>query len=172
VPHDPPKKPTISDIARALANPSPTKQTLGDLARVLSKAPESPPRRLGELAGTLPHSTAAKMLSALVRARGSSTTPQRLPSPAAYMVSYDLKSEASQYAPLFDELKRSHAWWHYLESTWIVVRYDPMVDFANKIVPLIYQPDRLVIMPAKGPALGWLPTEAWNWIAANVPREW
>jgi hypothetical protein len=95
-----------------------------------------------------------------------------LPIPYAYLITYDLKQPADQYAPLFEELQRSHKWWHYLTSTWIVVRYDAFVELQPKLNPLIYSTDRLLIMPAKGPAAGYLPREAWDWINANVPREW
>src|SRR2546428_6429112 len=92
--------------------------------------------------------------------------------PYAYVVCYDLKQPLDHYQPFFDELKRSHQWWHYLTSTWIVLRYDALVELGSKLRPLIYQGDRLLVLPAKGPAEGWLPGEAWEWIAKNVPREW
>lgn len=95
-----------------------------------------------------------------------------LPTPYAYIVSYDLKQPADKYAPLFDELKRSHAWWHYLTSTWIVLSHDTLVELGPKLRALIFKTDRLLIQPAKGPSDGWLPKEAWDWLQKNVPREW
>jgi hypothetical protein len=92
--------------------------------------------------------------------------------PVAYIVSYDLKMPISSYQPFFDELKRSDKWWHYLTSTWIVLRRETLVELAPKLRPLVFQPDRLLIAPAKGPADGWLAKEAWDWINANVPRDW
>lgn len=92
--------------------------------------------------------------------------------PYAYIVSYDLKQPLDKYTPFFNELKRSHKWWHYLTATWIVLRYDALVEFGPKLRPLIFQTDRLLIMPAKGPADGWLPPDAWEWIQEDVPREW
>jgi len=95
-----------------------------------------------------------------------------LPTPYAYIVCYDLKQPPDKYAPLFAELKRSYRWWHYLTSTWIVLRNDTLVELRPKLVPLIFQGDYLLIMPAKGPADGWLPADSWTWIGANVPKEW
>ena len=95
-----------------------------------------------------------------------------LPTPYAYIVSYDLKEPTDKYKPFFDELKRSHLWWHYLTSTWIVLRYEALAELGPKLRPLIFQNDRLLIMPAKGPAEGWLAADAWTWIRNNVPREW
>ncbi len=92
--------------------------------------------------------------------------------PYPYIVSYDLKQPAGQYQPLFDELKRSPHWWHYLNSTWIVLRYEGLAELGPKLRLLIYQSDRLLILPAKGPSDGWLPKEAWEWIQKHLPREW
>jgi hypothetical protein len=95
-----------------------------------------------------------------------------LNTPFAYIVSYDLNQSATKYNALFEELKRSHRWWHYLNSTWIVLRYEALAEFGPKLRPLIFQGDRLLIQPAKGPSDGWLPKEAWEWLQHNVPREW
>lgn len=95
-----------------------------------------------------------------------------LQTPYAYIICYDLKQPTAQYERLFNELKRSPWWWHYLKSTWMVVRYDALVELQPKLVPLIFKGDFMLIMPAKGPAGGWLPKEAWTWIENKVPREW
>ena len=95
-----------------------------------------------------------------------------LQTPYAYLVSYDLKSPVESYEPFFNELKQSVNWWHYLNATWIVVRYESLVELAPKLRGLIFTNDRILVMPAKGPAEGWLPKDAWDWINTNVPREW
>ncbi len=92
--------------------------------------------------------------------------------PCAYVITYDITQPIEQYGPLFNELKSSYKWFHYIENTWIVLRYDSLVELAPILRSLIYQPDRLLIFPAKGPADGWLPNEAWEWINQNIPREW
>ena len=95
-----------------------------------------------------------------------------LQTPYAYLVSYDLKSPVESYEPFFNELKQSVNWWHYLNAAWIVVRYESLVELAPKLRGLIFTNDRILVMPAKGPAEGWLPKDAWDWINTNVPREW
>src|SRR5436309_10788678 len=92
--------------------------------------------------------------------------------PFAYIVCYELKGLPSLHQPLMEELKASYAWWHYLQSTWIILRYETLVELQPKLLRMISQPDRLLIMPAKGPAAGWLSKDAWTWIEKNVPREW
>lgn len=92
--------------------------------------------------------------------------------PYPYIVTYDLKQPADQYKPLFDELQRSYTWWHYLTSTWVVVRYETLDELGPKLNSLIFQGDGLLIQPAKGPSHGWLPKEAWDWLQRSLPREW
>lgn len=92
--------------------------------------------------------------------------------PFAYIVTYDLKQSIESYTPLFEELRRSFKWSHYIDNTWIVLRYETLAELGPKLRPLIFQPDHLLIMPAKGPADGWLPNDAWQWINENVRNEW
>lgn len=95
-----------------------------------------------------------------------------LETPYPYIVSYDLNEPVEKYEPFFNELKNSTYWWHYLNSTWIVIRYDALAELGPKLRRLIFTNDRLLVMPAKGPADGWLPKDAWDWINVRVPREW
>lgn len=92
--------------------------------------------------------------------------------PCAYIITYDLKQPLGKYDPFFSELRRSYKWSHYIENTWIVLRYDALVELGPKLRPLIFQSDRLLVLPARGPAEGWLPQEAWQWIRDNVPNVW
>lgn len=95
-----------------------------------------------------------------------------LNSPYAYIVSYNLKNYPYTYVPLMLELQRSYNWWHFIDSTWLVLRYETLAELQDKLIPLIFTTDQLLIMPAKGPASGWLPAEAWKWISDNVPNLW
>jgi len=95
-----------------------------------------------------------------------------LATPYPYIICYDLNGPPPTYQPLVDELQASYAWWHYLQSTWIVLRYETLVELQPKLLALILKQDRLLILPAKGPAAGWLPKDAWTWIQSSVPREW
>jgi hypothetical protein len=92
--------------------------------------------------------------------------------PKAYIVCYDLKAFSWNYNKLFDELNRSLGWWHFLDRTWIIIRNESLEELSTLLLPLIYQNvnDSILIMPAKGPAAGMLPQEAWEWIRQNVPN--
>lgn len=95
-----------------------------------------------------------------------------LPTPTAYLVAYQLSWPEEQYLGLIRELRESPAWWHWFPSVWIVLRRETLVDLAQILRQLILASDRLVVMPAKGPADGILPAAAWNWLNHFVPREW
>lgn len=92
--------------------------------------------------------------------------------PYAYIICYDLYQPFGLYEPFFEELKRSYRWWRYMNSTWVVLRYEALVELAPKLRLLIFEGDRLLIQPAKGPSDGWLPKDAWEWLKENVPNEW
>lgn len=103
----------------------------------------------------------------------STNVPVRLPIPCAYLVSYDLKTGlVSSHAQLITELQSSLNWFHYLTNTWIVLRHETLIDFHKLLLTKIHAEDRLLILPAKGPATGWLPSEAWDWLNKNLRNEW
>jgi hypothetical protein len=95
-----------------------------------------------------------------------------LATPSAYIVCLDLKTSNGNYTPLYAALQGSSKWFHHLTWTWIVVRYETLDELQKLLVPLIFYDDRLLILPARGPAGGWLPQEAWDWIRQNVPNAW
>jgi hypothetical protein len=95
-----------------------------------------------------------------------------LPLPYAYLVILEANTTGVNYTQFTSELQRSEDWWHYMGSTWIVLRRETLVELQAKLVPMVGQFDRLLILPAKGPGAGWLPKDAWAWLERNVPRAW
>jgi len=85
-----------------------------------------------------------------------------------YCVSYDLKGDAGDYTGLYDVLKSSKHWWHYLESTWLVAVTDSPEELRRKLAPHKRKGDRMLIIGVTGDSDGWLPEEAWDWIKRNV----
>jgi len=81
------------------------------------------------------------------------------------LVSYDLKVPGRDYAKLYEALKSAPAWWHYLESTWILSTTDPVSTWQEKIRATMDENDNLFMVDITGkPYSGWLPTKAWEWI--------
>jgi hypothetical protein len=114
------------------------------------------------------------LLRALAKKAAEENALKTLSVPCAYLVSYDLNAaqDGFNYLPLMLELQASLDWWHYLVNTWIVMRKETLVDFSNILLSKLHSKDRLLVLPAKGPGLGWLPKEAWEWINKNLKSEW
>lgn len=87
----------------------------------------------------------------------------------AYSISYDLKAPGRNYEKLYEAIKSSGKWWHYLESTWMVASNDNSQQIWNKLAPHIDKNDYLLIIEVRKDSYGWLPKDAWKWITDNVP---
>lgn len=86
------------------------------------------------------------------------------------MVSYDLNKPGKDYSSLFDELKKQGAWWHYLDSTWLISTRESAKALAERVKQPRDDSDNLLVMPVRKPAHGWLPQEAWDWINQHVSK--
>jgi hypothetical protein len=83
---------------------------------------------------------------------------------AVYMVSYDLRKPGQDYAGIYDALQSFPSWWHYLDTTWMIVsELDPAGVF-ERLAPHLDQNDSLIVMEAVNRKAGWLPQKAWEWI--------
>ena len=88
----------------------------------------------------------------------------------AYSITYDLKHPGRDYSGLYVAIKSCGPWWHYLESTWIVVTNETSVQVWNRIAPTIDKNDFLLIIEVKNNKEGWLPNDAWDWLNQNIPN--
>jgi hypothetical protein len=87
----------------------------------------------------------------------------------AFAIIYDLKTPNRDYSGLFEELKKSPKWWHYLESTWLIQTSENPTQIWNRIVKHINNNDRVLIIEVRNNIQGWLSQDAWDWINQNVP---
>jgi hypothetical protein len=85
-----------------------------------------------------------------------------------YCVSYDLNSPGQDYKNLYNELKRSNSWWHYLESTWLINTNETASQFCERLRKHIDKNDGLLIIEVTNNYQGCLSEEAWKWIRENV----
>lgn len=88
----------------------------------------------------------------------------------AYTINYDLKAPNRNYQGLYDEIKKSSLWWHYLESTWIVITDETTNEIWQRLEPHIDKNDYVLIIEVRDNVQGWLPKDAWDWIHKNVPK--
>jgi hypothetical protein len=88
--------------------------------------------------------------------------------PKAYCVTYDLGGDEGDYTGLYEVLKDSKRWWHYLESTWLVVVEGSVDELWERLLPHVTKADRLLVIDVTGDSQGLLPKKAWDWITRNV----
>lgn len=88
----------------------------------------------------------------------------------AYSITYDLRQPGRDYSNLFEAIKKSPRWWHYLESTWIIVTEETANQVWERISSAIDKNDFLLIIEVRDNVQGWLPKDAWDWIHQNIPK--
>jgi len=88
-----------------------------------------------------------------------------------YVITYDLKSPGRDYSPLYEAIKDNYAWWHYLESTWLVATNETAMQIYNRLVVTITTSDRLLIVRISPDYHGWLPADAWNWMDTQMLKQ-
>ena len=86
-----------------------------------------------------------------------------------YFVTYDLTKSDHEYGELYEELKRSGNWWHYLDSTWLVATPESIDELYQRIRAKIDDNDNLLIFDITNKTYqGWLPKKAWEWIRNHI----
>jgi len=88
----------------------------------------------------------------------------------AFAVTYDLRAKRKpDYKGVFKELKLCTRWWHYLESTWLVMTDETASELWERLRPHVHSRDSVLIIEVRDNVSGWLPEKAWAWINRNVP---
>lgn len=81
-----------------------------------------------------------------------------------YLVTYDLKKPGQDYTHVHEAIKNCGAWWHYLESTWLVDTYLTAQQVADRVKLPMDNNDNLLVIEVLNNKAGWLPAKAWDWI--------
>ena len=85
-----------------------------------------------------------------------------------YLVAYDFPGSAEGYTDLFEELKRSTAWWHYIDGAWLLSTTESADDIFNRLEPYLDDDINLLIVEVGGDRQGWLSSRAWKWINKHL----
>lgn len=85
-----------------------------------------------------------------------------------YCVSYDLNKTGQNYNALYEELKASPVWWHYLDSTWLISTDENATQLSDRIRKHLDQNDFLIVIKVTKDYAGWLSQEAWDWLAKYI----
>lgn len=63
-----------------------------------------------------------------------------------FLVSYDLNTPGQNYSALYKELERYPAYWHYINSTWIIYSDKTAIDIAKHLRRFIDDNDQLIVV--------------------------
>lgn len=87
---------------------------------------------------------------------------------ATYSVSYDLNKPGQNYNELYEELQK-FSWWHYLDSTWLVVSTLSASEIRDRLKKHLDSSDELLVVRA---GTGWasygLPDKANTWLHQHL----
>lgn len=85
-----------------------------------------------------------------------------------YLVTYDLKQPGQDYSNVHDAIKSCGAWWHHLESTWLVDSSLSADQISKRVLQHIDPNDSLLVIGVTSEHAGWLTKKAWDWINSRV----
>jgi hypothetical protein len=85
------------------------------------------------------------------------------------LIGYDLDRPGQNYDGIQKEIKGLGAWWHYLDSTWLVDTSLTVQQVSDRLKAVMDDDDKLLVLNIAGDAYaGWLPPEAWEWIKEHM----
>lgn len=84
-----------------------------------------------------------------------------------YVVSYELHESGEAYDELIEELKFSPGYCHLLKSTWLISTEETARQLYKRLLPLIYEQDRILVTKVSSELHGRLPNEALEWIGEH-----
>jgi hypothetical protein len=87
----------------------------------------------------------------------------------SYVIGYDLNSPGQDYDALFEAIKSYGAWWHHLDSTWIVKTNSSAVEIRDHLRQFIDENDELLVAKLSGEA-AWtgFSSKGSAWLKNNV----
>ncbi|WP_406242296.1 hypothetical protein ACF3M2_18010 [Tissierella carlieri] len=89
----------------------------------------------------------------------------------SYLISYDLKNKDKNYESLYEKIKEisyDNAWWHYLDSTWIIKSDLSLSEITSNLTSTIDKNDCLLVIEVKNTYNGWLPKDAWDYLRDRI----
>jgi hypothetical protein len=90
---------------------------------------------------------------------------------ATILIAYDIHPSAGEaYDQLIVAIKTLGAWWHHLETIWIVKSSYTPADVKNRLQPLVGHDDQLLVVDISGDTAEWLGINdsGAKWLTDNV----
>ena len=86
------------------------------------------------------------------------------------MIGYDLNQPGQDYSRLIERIKSHGRWWHYLDSTWLVVTGLAAMDMVNDLRQYVDSDDELLVLDVSGDTWAGVgfPQAAYDWLRQNV----
>jgi hypothetical protein len=86
-------------------------------------------------------------------------------------ITYDLRRPEPDYEGLFEDIKAMGAWWHCLESVWLVKTTLASAQIRDALRPHLQANDTLLVAPLGGNwATAGLSSDCTNWLRENIAR--
>lgn len=86
------------------------------------------------------------------------------------LVGYDLNRPGQDYSSLFAAIKAAGAWWHHLDSTWLVRTSLTPVELRDRLRHHVDAGDELLVMDVTGRPAAWagIPDSGGDWLKQNL----
>ena len=72
------------------------------------------------------------------------------------LIAYDLNGPGQNYDNLIDGIKKLGAWWHHLDSTWLVKTAKSAEQVRDELKQHIDSDDELLVVNVTGDARAWV----------------
>lgn len=83
------------------------------------------------------------------------------------LITFNIHDKTRDKTALLETIKQLGAWWHHLETVWIVdTRLSPKEAY-NRLAPHLLKADHILVIEIKKNYWGWLPKEAWEWFSSK-----
>ena len=85
------------------------------------------------------------------------------------LITYNLNNPLRDYTSFYQAIQKAEIWWHHLDSTWLIETNATPQQWHEFLAPHLDQSfkDFIFIIEVKRNYWGFLPKEAWEWLAAR-----
>lgn len=86
------------------------------------------------------------------------------------LIGYDLNKVGQNYENLIAQIKAMGAWWHHLDSTWLVKTSETHTSARDRLRPHIDRNDELLVIDVTGDAAAWygFTDKGGRWLHENL----
>jgi hypothetical protein len=93
---------------------------------------------------------------------------------ASILIAYDIHpAEGAAYDDLVQAIQSLGAWWHHLETVWIIRSEKTPEEIRDILKPYVGVDDQLLVLDVSGDRAGWvgISDAGSNWLRQNIERQ-